>query len=158
MVSMFAVAGKNERQALLSKLAREQALESQEQIVALLREKGLEATQASVSRDLRELALLKVNGRYVRLGEIRRPRRDIEKDPRLDELITAVDAAGASLVVVRTVIGAAGTVAVALDERKLPEIVGTIAGDDTIFVAVRSRAAQGRVTAFLRAHQRIQSG
>lgn len=155
---MLVVTAKSERQALLSKLVREQPLESQEQMVELLRKKGYEVTQASVSRDLRELGLVKVNGRYVRLGKIRRPRREIEKDPRLDELITDVDAAGACLVVVRTVVGAAGTVAVALDERKLPDVVGTIAGDDTIFVAVRSRAAQGRVTAFLRAHQRVAGG
>lgn len=155
---VLTVVPKEERQALLARLAREHALENQQQIVELLCKKGLEVTQASVSRDIRELGLVKVDGRYVRVGEVRRRKGDFEKDLRLDELITAVDSAGASLVVVRTANGAAGAVAVALDERKLPDIVGTIAGDDTIFIAVRSRAAQGRVTAFLRAHQRRGAG
>jgi transcriptional regulator of arginine metabolism len=61
----------------------------------------------------------------------------------------SVEPVGANLVVIKTPVGSANVVAVDLDRKELPDIAGTVAGDDTIFVAVRSRAAQGRVMAFL---------
>lgn len=67
----------------------------------------------------------------------------------LPGLVTHVDTAGSNLIVVRTAVGAASSIAVALDSRQLGEVVGTLAGDDTIFIAVRSRAAQGSVLSVL---------
>jgi len=142
---------KRARQAALLRLLRRRQVVSQQEIVALMQAQGYEVTQASVSRDLRELGLVKAAGRYVpltRLWPRSAPRRSAEGP--VHELVTEVDAAGAHLVVIRTPVGAASAVAVELDRRRLPGVVGTVAGDDTIFAAVRSRAAQGRLLALLR--------
>lgn len=138
------------RQAELLRLAQRQRLTSQEQIVQLLRNKGFNVTQASVSRDVRELGLVRVNGSYVpaeRLGKLDAAHSHAAVH---NELIVSIEPVGANLIVVKTPPGAGGTIAVDLDGLETPEIAGTVAGDDTIFVAVRSRAAQGRVLAMLK--------
>ncbi|MCG3127853.1 MAG: Arginine repressor [Phycisphaerae bacterium] len=144
---------KLKRQQALQRLIRRRPAHNQNEIVAEMCRLGFDVTQASVSRDISELGLVKLKGRYVS-AETLTPRaagngRTPPPEP-LGEMITHVDTAGASLLVVRTRTGAATPIAVALDNTRLPEIVGTIAGDDTIFVAVRSRAAQGRVRALLK--------
>lgn len=142
---------KEARQAALLRLLRRRPVASQQEIVELMQRQGFGVTQASVSRDLRELGLVKAAGRYVPLTRLR-PRRGPGAGaggPR-HELIIGVDAAGAHLVVIRTPVGAASAVAVELDRRRLAGVVGTVAGDDTIFAAVRSRAAQGRLLALLK--------
>lgn len=144
---------KLKRQQALQRLIRRRPAHNQNEIVDQMRSLGFDVTQASVSRDISELGLVKLKGRYVSADALT-PRtggngRTDPPEP-LGETITAVDTAGANLLVVRTHVGAATPIGVALDNTKLPEIVGTIAGDDTIFVAVRSRAAQGRVRALLK--------
>ncbi len=140
---------KRRRHVALMRLIRQQPESNQAELARLLQREGFPATQASVSRDARELGLVKLDGRYV-------PARRLGPRPRAlpalpeSELITSVEPIGANLIVVRTRIGAASTVAVELDRQKLPEIAGTIAGDDTVFIAVRSRSAQGRVVAYLK--------
>lgn len=140
---------KRHRQAALLRLVRERAVANQRQMVRTLRQLGFAATQASVSRDLRELGLVKVDGVYRALARLGSGRAVAAPADPLSKLITAVEPVGANLIVVRTRVGAASTVAVELDRRQCPEIAGTIAGDDTIFVAVRSRSAQGRAVALL---------
>lgn len=139
---------KRRRQRALLAIVRERAVHSQEDLVALLRKRGIEATQASVSRDVRELGLVKVNGRYVPAARLGRSSGDGEIGP-IGELVTGFEPIGANLIVVHTRVGAAGAVAVELDARLGGHIAGSIAGDDTIFLAVRSRAVQGRVVAEL---------
>lgn len=137
------------RQRTLLRLVKNRPIANQTELVRLLEREGLSSTQASVSRDVRELGLIKTNGRYLlpeRLGRRVRGRTDgVER-----ALITSVAPVGANLVVVRTEIGAATRVALELDKKSDADIAGTVAGDDTIFVAVRSRSAQGRVVAMLR--------
>ena len=121
---------------------------TQEELVAALTEAGWEVTQSSVSRDIKALGLVKVDGRY------RRPliTSDVGLTPdqqRIAEGVLAALPAGDSLVVLRTPPGEANRVGVALDRSEWPELIGTIAGDDTIFVAVRNRAAQKSVLAQL---------
>lgn len=140
---------KRRRQAAILKRVREHAVSSQEELVEHLENVGIHATQASVSRDVRELGLVKADGRYLPAGRLN-GRRGSEPVPAESEFITSVEPVGANLIVVRTRIGAASAVAVDLDGRLTDEIAGTIAGDDTVFIAVRSRAAQGRVMARLR--------
>ena len=137
------------RQAALLRLARKRSLATQDEMVHGLRELGFESTQSSISRDVRELGLVRVDGSYVPAAAAgygaaadRLPDRD-------DELIIRTEPVGANLVVIHTTAGSANAVAIDLDRQDLPEIAGTVAGDDTIFVAVRSRAAQGRVLALL---------
>jgi transcriptional regulator of arginine metabolism len=140
---------KGARQAALLQLVGDRNVANQREIVRALKKLGLDATQASVSRDVRELGLVKVNHRYVPMSRLSSAGGDGQEDP-LYGLITATEPVGANLVVVRTATGAASVVAAALDRLGLEDVVGTLAGDDTIFLAVRSRSAQGRVIAHLR--------
>jgi transcriptional regulator of arginine metabolism len=143
------VQNKRRRQAELLRLVRQQPVGDQAEMVALLRERGFSATQASVSRDVRELGLVKANGHYTPVSRLSGPANEADDLRHVGDLVTAAVPAGANLIVIKTAVGAASAVAVDLDQTPGEDIVGTIAGDDTIFVAVRSRAAQGRVLARL---------
>lgn len=138
---------KAERHRLILSIIAQQPIETQDELVAALRARNLRVTQATVSRDIKELRLVKVampNGRYryalpgsVGDGDedpMRRLRRAFE------EYVHGVDASG-NLVVVKTEPGCAPLVAAAIDGLKLSEIIGTIAGDDTILVVVRDEEA-----------------
>ena len=141
---------KGQRQKALVRLVRRQAVSGQEQMVRLLRDLGFHATQSSISRDVRELGLVRVGGRYVPAAELGAKRADGAGPTLEDELVISTEPVGANLLVVKTPPGGANAVAVGLDRRQSPDIAGTVAGDDTIFIAVRSRSAQGRVLALLR--------
>jgi len=117
--------------------------------VALMRREGFRVTQASVSRDIRELGLVKLSGRYVSAARaLAAPAEDTAPEPEFG-LILGAEPIGANLVVVKTRIGAASSVAAVLDHDLGKLAAGTIAGDDTVFIAVRSRSDQGRVVAQL---------
>ena len=115
---------------------------TQEELAAALTTEGWQVTQSSVSRDISALGLVKVGGAYRR-GPHRAP-----ADPdqqRISDGVLTVERAGDALLVIHTPPGEANRVAVALDRLAWPDITGTIAGDDTIFIAVRDGAAQTRV-------------
>ena len=114
----------------------------QAEIVELLRERGIEATQSSVSRDLRDLGVTKVGGRYVPPPQRREHPEDLAAAARF---LRTVRPAGPYLTVVQTIVGAAQTVALAIDHAGFAEVVGTLAGDDTVFVATASARDQKRV-------------
>jgi transcriptional regulator of arginine metabolism len=135
------------RHARISALIRDRAIRSQGELGDLLAAEGLATTQATLSRDLEELGAVKVRGTdgsaaaYVIPEEGQAPLRSAEQAPErlrrlLRELLTGADATG-NLVVLRTPPGAAQFLASALDRSGLPQVVGTIAGDDTIVVVVR---------------------
>lgn len=145
---------KRHRQSTLLRLVRKHAAVNQAALVELLKKAGFSANQASVSRDLRELGIVKARGRYRVAATLRVPRSSPTNDA-MHELITNCEPVGANILVVRTKIGAASTVAVEIDRRQLPEVAGTLAGDDTIFLAVKSRSAQGRILALLREIARL---
>jgi transcriptional regulator of arginine metabolism len=136
---------------VLLRLIRAQAVESQGQIVALMRREGVRVTQASVSRDIREMGLVKLAGRYVPAARALAPSPNGASPEPAVGLITGLEPVGANLVVVKTRIGAASSVAVMLDHDLGSLSAGTVAGDDTVFVAVRSRCDQGRLVAQLNA-------
>jgi transcriptional regulator of arginine metabolism len=127
------------REAILT-ILRESAVGRQEDLVAELQNQGHDATQSSVSRDLRELGVTKVGDRYLAPYD-ERPRRHRSFD-RLTGFVIGIAAAGANLTVIQTAAGAAQSVAVALDAAGWPEIIGTISGDDTIFVATKTQRHQ----------------
>jgi transcriptional regulator of arginine metabolism len=110
---------------------------------------GWEVTQSSVSRDIAALRLVKMDGAYRRPPPSPRVVTDPDEQ-RIAEGVLSCDTAGDALVVVRTAPGEANRVAVAMDRLAWPEVVGTIAGDDTIFVAVKDRAAQRRALRHIR--------
>lgn len=139
---------KHERQSYLVDLIRRQPIGTQHEIVQHLLEAGFTVNQSSVSRDIRELGLIKTGGRYATPDAPAEVSGPAGVQLRTG-LVTGIETAGSTLIVVRTTEGSASAVGLALDRLGLPEIVGTIAGDDTVFVAVRSRSAQGRVVARL---------
>ena len=127
---------------------------SQSSLVKLLRERGHDVTQSSVSRYLSALGALKREGTYQLPAptEVQRP----QLDPSFARIIRS-SPAGDHMLVVHTRAGAASLVALAIDARKLADIVGTIAGDDTIFIATVGRAQQRRVAHTLDALQQEAS-
>lgn len=118
------------------------AITRQDELAGLLRDKGFEVTQASVSRDLDEIGVVKRGGKYVQATIA-----DSAPNPLG---IMAIETSGENLLVVKCTAGLASAAAVMIDAAKLPEIVGTIAGDDTIFIAVKSAAGQRAVHKKLR--------
>jgi transcriptional regulator of arginine metabolism len=122
----------------------------QAELTQLLKKRGFAVTQSSVSRDLRELGVLKASGRYLPPPpEIAHAQGKLGS---LAPFARSARPAGASLIVLRTSTGAAQSVAVALDKAEWPEVVGTISGDDTIFIATADARAQQRLLARLREH------
>jgi transcriptional regulator of arginine metabolism len=129
------------RHARIVELIRERAVRSQTELAELLAADGVQVTQATLSRDLEELGAVKVSGAYLIPEDGHRPLRDAENAPArllrlLRELLTGVDASG-NIAVLRTPPGAAQFLASALDRSGLIDVVGTIAGDDTILVVAR---------------------
>lgn len=123
---------KEMRLRFIERTLAENQINDQESLAHLLSEAGFTVTQSSVSRDLHELGVSKVNGRYTAARR---------SDSLIGGLQSAVPA-GPNLVVLKTDVGAAQAVAYKLDQSHLSQIVGTIAGDDTIFVATASAEAQ----------------
>jgi transcriptional regulator of arginine metabolism len=115
---------------------------TQEELAAALTAEGWQVTQSSVSRDITSLGLVKAGGAYRR-APIRAPADPDEQ--RISEGVLTVERAGDALLVMHTPPGEANRVAVALDRLAWADIAGTIAGDDTIFIAVRDAKAQNRV-------------
>ncbi len=128
-----------QRRAAIRKLLLQGPATTQASLVTALEALGHVATQSSVSRDLREIGALKTAHGY------QLPADDGTGDDQVAavaDLLRTTTAAGSNLLVIRTGIGAAQRVALALDRSGWPGIVGTIAGDDTIFVATESAHAQ----------------
>jgi transcriptional regulator of arginine metabolism len=130
------------RREALRQIITRAAVGRQEDLVRLLGRAGHHATQSSVSRDLRELGVAKLGDRYVLPEEAPAPRGSFAA---VAGFVRQVRTAGSSLTVVRTSAGAAQSVAIVLDRAQWPEVVGTISGDDTIFVATENAAAQRKL-------------
>lgn len=146
---------RRQRHLKILELVTTQPIGTQEELAAALTESGWEVTQSSVSRDIKALGLVKVDGRYRRPLETSGAGLTPDQQ-RIAEGVLAALPAGDSLVVLRTPPGEANRVGVALDRSGWPELIGTLAGDDTIFVAVRNRAAQRSVLAQLNRLTRLQ--
>lgn len=127
------------RRSALAKIIREQAVGRQSELVAMLRKHGHAATQSSVSRDLRELGVAKLGDRYVLPEQAAPVKNDFSA---LKQFVREVRPAGTNLTVLRTTVGAAQSVAVAIDTARWPEVIGTISGDDTIFIATAGSREQ----------------
>ncbi len=130
---------RNDRQVKIADLVRDHEVETQEELLALLRAEGYDVTQATVSRDIKKLRLTKVagsNGKYKYATVGSSDNDDAGKIRQvLDQVLKSVCIAG-NLVIVKTIPGAAQAACAAIDSREFPEVCGSIAGDDTIFLAV----------------------
>ena len=124
---------KETRQQRILSLIRARRIGTQDELAAHLERAGVVATQSSVSRDLVELGIVKHRGHYTL------PKSTNGSAARG---LLSLDTAGEVLVVARCDSGMASAVAVEIDRAGLPEIVGTLAGEDTIFIAVTDRKAQ----------------
>ena len=127
---------KAERQDAILKLIGAMRIARQSELVQVLRDHGFEVTQASVSRDLEDLGIVKINGAYSQ------PERSANA---FAIGLIGVEPAGDCLIVARTYAGLASASAVRIDAARIDDIVGTIAGDDTIFIAVRGAKEQRNV-------------
>src|SRR5437667_416953 len=136
---------KGKRQEALLTLVQAKPVGNQQQIVELMREAGFSATQASISRDIRELGLVKLSGRYMPAEGVVSPLGEHVTEEPVFGLITEFEPIGATLIVIHTAIGAASSVGVALDDKQLDEVAGTVAGDDTQFVAHRTIDARAEL-------------
>ena len=129
----------NRHQAILDLIGSTQ-IGRQDELARLLSERGFTVTQASVSRDLEKLGVAKVHGRYIR-----------QTMPRFGPFgSVTLTPVGENLVVIKCSSGLASAAAVRIDAASFPQIVGTIAGDDTIFVAVKNGKEQERAIRELR--------
>jgi transcriptional regulator of arginine metabolism len=127
-----------QRRSVLRELLLRGPASTQKTLVQALGARGLHATQSSVSRDLHELGAVKTGEGY-RLPGVPEQQDEMNK---VAEFVREILPAGPYLTVIKTAIGAAQRVALALDRSGWPEMVGNIGGDDTVFVATDSAAAQ----------------
>ncbi|MBC8031088.1 MAG: hypothetical protein H7Z16_13320 [Pyrinomonadaceae bacterium] len=126
---------KESRQKRILSLIRAKPIGTQEELKSLLERAGVPATQSSVSRDLVELGVVKHRGHYAMP----------QANGAAVRGLLSLDLSGDNLVIARTEPGLASAVAVEIDGAAISEIVGTLAGEDTIFVAVRDQKAQRAV-------------
>lgn len=128
------------RHNVLKKLIHTHEFSSQESVVTAMINKGFDVTQSSISRDFRELGIIKLAGRYRLSSNMTG-----SFESAIKQLIKGVDSAGDNLIIVITSAGGAAAVAEAIDLEELDGVAGTVAGDNTIFVATHDKKAQARV-------------
>lgn len=126
---------KRERQKRILNLIRAKRIGTQEELRAELERSGVPATQSSVSRDLDELGVVKHHGFYA----LPQANGDAARG------LVSLDIAGDVLVIAKCLPGRASAVAVEIDDAAIAEIVGTLAGEDTIFIATRDQKSQRAV-------------
>lgn len=134
---------RDRRRSLLRDLVSRHVVTSQGELVALLSDAGVDATQATVSRDLEELGIDKVRGADGQVAYALPTAGGLAQ--LLRQFVLRIDASG-NLAVVRTPPGAAGTVASAIDGADLPDVIATVQGDDTL-VVVAAEGTSGRAVA-----------
>jgi transcriptional regulator of arginine metabolism len=149
------VTTKFERQGAILRLVQQQQLSTQTEVAEALRSNGIEAVQATVSRDIAQLGLVKVRNREGRLVYALPGAEDLD---RLNELATALRRwalsveAASGLVVVITPPGFASPLAEAIDRARLADVAGTIAGENTVFVAAREGVTGAELAGALSHH------
>jgi transcriptional regulator of arginine metabolism len=136
------------RQAAIRELLSRAAVGNQTELLKKLASRGFRATQSSVSRDLREMHVAKTDGRYV-LPEVLATNGAVKPRTQTFGLIRSIRPAGPNLLVLQTPPGSASAVGLAIDGAHWPDVVGTVAGDDTLLVATKNRTDQARVAARL---------
>jgi transcriptional regulator of arginine metabolism len=138
------------RQRAIRDLVAQRPIRTQQELAAALRERGFRTTQATISRDVAELGLVKASREGTQAYAL--PRRLVEAETSGEDRLRAllrdlpIELREAGLLlIIRTLPGSAHAIAAALDRARWPEIAGSIAGDDTVFVACVDRAALQRI-------------
>ena len=132
---------KNERQSKILEIIESEPIDTQEQLQQRLQAQGIACTQATISRDIKQLHLVKEpmgQGRYRYAGSVQRSRLNVADKLRtiFRESIVSVDSAQ-NIVVVKTMAGLANAAGAALDSMSIPTMVGSLAGDDTAILIMR---------------------
>jgi transcriptional regulator of arginine metabolism len=143
--------GWQQRRAVIEEILRREGIHNQLELVARLTERGFVVTQSSVSRDLHEIGAIRVDGRYLPPDALGAGERQPSELADVAGFVQGIAAAGPYLLVVKTPPGIAPLVALSLDHANWPEVTGTVAGDDTFFIATAGRRQQARVEAKLAA-------
>ncbi len=125
------------RQGKILDFVEKQAVSSQERLLTLLAGVGFRVTQATLSRDIREIGLVKVRGIYRRTVEPYEAAGQEALRRTMKQFVVQSRVSG-NILMIRTAPGNAHTVGVVLDSARLPEILGTVAGDDTVFALLKS--------------------
>ncbi|MEO8230033.1 MAG: arginine repressor [Chloroflexota bacterium] len=138
------------RQRSIRDLVEQRVIRTQQELAAALRERGFKTTQATISRDVAELGLIKV-GRSGTVSYALPPRlieAETSGEDRLRKLFRDLPVEmreAGLLLIIRTLPGSAHAIAAALDRARWPEVAGSVAGDDTLFVAFTDRTSLGRI-------------
>ena len=138
------------RQRSIRDLVEQRVIRTQQELAAALRERGFKTTQATISRDVAELGLIKV-GRNGTVSYALPPRlieAETSGEDRLRKLFRDLPVEmreAGLLLIIRTLPGSAHAIAAALDRARWPEVAGSVAGDDTLFVAFTDRTSLGRI-------------
>ena len=145
---------KEKRQRAILDIIANHIIETQEQLLAELKERGFRCTQATISRDMKELQLIKEltpSGSYRYAVSIHQNRRDFNDRLRnvFREGVTSVDLAQ-NIIVLKTMPGLANGAAAAIDKLNIPEMLGTLAGDDTCFVVLKDTQSAAELCAEIR--------
>ena len=145
---------KSKRQEKILEIIRQQDVETQEQLLAALSEAGFAATQATISRDIRQLRIVKQLGpngvyRYQTADAPAAHQFSDRLNVIFKQSITSVDYAQ-NILVIKTMVGMANAAMAALDAMHIPEIVGTLAGDDTAFAVLRDTPSAANLCAEIR--------
>lgn len=133
---------KYSRHSKIIEIIKEYEVETQQELARLLKENGFNVTQATVSRDIKELRLVKIlgrNGKYKYSKSNESSQLVSERFMKLfKDAVLEIDYAG-NIIVVNTLVGSANAAAAAIDALEVKKIVGSIAGDDTIFLLLRTK-------------------
>jgi transcriptional regulator of arginine metabolism len=140
---------KKARQSIILKTIGKRVIRSQEELSSFLAGEGVEATQATLSRDVRELGLVKVRGSYQAPGAIQPGPSTDSVRRALEQFVIGTGASG-NIVMIKTTPGNAHSIGAVLDAAQWPEVLGTVAGDDTIFVLLRNRSSGKKVLGRIR--------
>ena len=141
---------KRMRQDMILEIVKNHEVHNQLELIRHLEGRGISATQSSVSRDIHDLSIAKVDGRYVvAVLPVHGTQHSQETAEPGAAMITSVTPAGPSLLVVRTPAGSADTVGESIDGARWPEVLGTVSSDDTIFVATAGKHEQVRLVSRL---------
>ena len=140
---------KKARQGRILEITRKRLVRSQEELSVLLKREGAEVTQSTLSRDIRELGLVKVRGSYQVSGEVHSSPPDQVLRRALGQFVVRTGVSG-NMAMIKTAPGNAHSVAAVLDAAQWPEVLGTVAGDDTVFVLLRNHNLGRRVLGRIR--------
>jgi transcriptional regulator of arginine metabolism len=150
---------KSKRQNKIIELISGQDIETQDDLVRMLQHAGFQVTQATISRDIKELHLIKIQtdtGIYKYAVNEKKDTSDMNVLFRIfKDTVQSVESAG-NIVVIRTLTGSANAAAEVVDGLHIPEVAGTIAGDNTIFVAIRSLDAAAAIVSRFRQMLKLQ--